>query len=146
MFYAWKLNFILLSHFLANIGKGTFHFQANINVETTLDFRHWIDVILSVLFRGWFVNVETTAINIRDKHTLFHQRWIDINLSTLFQHCFVNVDKCTSAQLSFLSKYQSWNNVDERWWSTLFQRWCVCWIGSCQIPMIPVFWKNNHRL
>ena len=103
MFYTRKLNFVLLSHFLVNIGKCNFYSQPNINVETTLGHRHWIDVILSVLFRPCFLNVETTSINIRRLKfhfqpnlnvviTLFHRRWIDVILLTLFQHCFVNVE------------------------------------------------------
>ena len=48
-----------------NICWFNFHFQPNINVETTLGHRHWIDVIVSMLFQSCFVNVETTSINIR---------------------------------------------------------------------------------
>ena len=109
-----------------NIRWLKFHFQLTINVETTLGHWRWIDVILSMLFKRCFVNVETTSINIRRLNfhfrpnfnveaTLVHRRWIDVILSTLFCQRWNNVDKCTSAQLSFSTKYQRWNNVDERW-------------------------------
>ena len=119
---------------LMNIRWFNFHFQPNINVETTLGHRHWIEVILSTLFCQRWNNV--------DKHTLAQlsistkfQCWNNIGSSTLNQRNSIdvastlfcqrwnNVDKCTSAQLSFSTKYQRWNNVDERWRSTLFQRW-----------------------
>ena len=70
-----------------------FPFQPNINVETTLGHQHWINVTLSTLFQRCFVNFETTSINTRRLN--FH----------------------------FQPIYQRWNNVDERWQSTLFQRW-----------------------
>ena len=84
-----------------NIYWFNFHFQPNINVETTLGHRHWIDVILSMLFQCYFVNFETTSINIRRLNfqfqpnfnfetTLVHRRWINVILSTLLQRCFAN--------------------------------------------------------
>ena len=109
-----------------------FHLWPNINVET-MGHRHWIDVIFSILFQRW---------NNVNKHTLAQlsfstkfQRWNNIGsstlirynsidvVSTLFCQCWNYVDKCTSAQLSFSTKYQRWSNFDERWRSTLFQRW-----------------------
>ena len=71
-----------------NICWFNFHFQPNINVETTLGHQPWIYVILSMLFQRCFVNVETTSINIRRLNfqfqpnfrvevTLVHQRWIN---------------------------------------------------------------------
>ena len=39
-----------------------FPFQPNINVETTLDHQHRINVTLSTLIQRCFVNVETTSI------------------------------------------------------------------------------------
>ena len=48
-----------------NIRWFNFHFQPNINVETTLGNRYWVEVILLMLFQRSFVNVETTSINIR---------------------------------------------------------------------------------
>ena len=50
------------------------------------------------------------------------RNFIDV-VSTLFSQRRNNVEKCTSTQLSFSTKYQPWNNVDERWRSTLFQCW-----------------------
>ena len=80
-----------------------FDFQSNNNVETTLDHRHWIDVILSTLFQRCFVNVKTTSTNTRRLNfhiqpnfnvetTLVHRRWIYLILSTLFQRCFANIE------------------------------------------------------
>ena len=130
MFYSWNLNFVLfLSHFLVNTSTDkcsnwqscfnavflnveatpmnicwfNFHFQPNINVETTLVHRHWIDVFLSMLFQRCFVNVEATSITIRRLNfqfqpnfnvetTLVHQRWINVILSKLLQRCFANVE------------------------------------------------------
>ena len=109
-----------------------FPFQPNINAETTLGHQHWINVTLSTLFQHCFVNVETTSLNIR---RLNFQRWNNIgsstlngrnsinSVSTLFCQRWNKVDKCASAQLSFSTKYQYWNNVDERWRPTLFQCW-----------------------
>ena len=114
-------NFVLLlSHFLVisaakllqccflnveatPMNKQNFHFQPNIKVETTLTYRCWINIILSVLFQRCFINVETTSINIRRLNfhfqpnfnvetTLFYRRWIDVILSTLFQRYFANVE------------------------------------------------------
>ena len=86
-----------------NICWLNFPFQPNINIETTLGHQHWIGKILSTLLHCYFVNVETTLINIRRlsfhfqpnfnvETTLVHRRWIDVILSTLFQRCFANVE------------------------------------------------------
>ena len=111
-----------------------FPFQPNTNIETTLGHQHWINVTLSTLFQRCFVNVETTSINIRRLNfhfqpnfnvetTLVHRRWIDVILSTLFPRCFVNVET-TSINVRWLNfHFQPNINVDERWRSTLFQRW-----------------------
>ena len=56
------------------------------------------------------------------RSTLNQRNSINI-LSTLFCQRWNNVDKHTSAQLSFSTKFQCWNNVDECWRITLFQRW-----------------------
>ena len=144
---------LLLSHFLvistANIrkvvsmlfsqnwsntmNKLNFHFQPNIKVERALTYRRWIKVILSMLFQRW-KNVDKLTSGQLSFSTKF-QRWNNVVLSTLnrcnsidvvstlFRARWNNVDKCTSAQLSFSTKYQRRNNVDERWRSTLFQRW-----------------------
>ena len=99
-----------------------------------MNHQRWIDVILLTLFQRCFVNVETTSISIRRLNFHFQpninvettfgsRRWIDVILSTVFPQRWNNVEKCTSAQLSFSTKYQRWNNVDKRWQSTLFQRW-----------------------
>ena len=123
-------------HTLTQISKLT------INFEITLGHRHWINVILSMLFQRWqnnvdinsFINVETTSANIRRLNfhfqpnfnvetTLVHRRWIDVILSTLFQRCFANVET-TSINVRWLNfDFQHWNSVEERWRSTLFQRW-----------------------
>ena len=141
-----------------NIRRLNFHFQPNFNVETTLVHRRWVDVILSTLFQHFFLpnwnNVDRITSTQRRwtnvvstlKFGFENGRWADVCSSTLFQRwnnverivstlfCqrWNNVDKCTSAQLSFSTKYQRWNNVC---WtlaiyviSTLIQRWCVCWV------------------
>ena len=114
------------------------------------NFECWNNIRSSTLmFKRCFVNVEATSINIRQLNfrfqpdfnvetTLVDRRWIDVMLSTLFCQRRNNVDKCTSAQLSFSTKYQRWNNFDERWRtltinvvSTLNQRWCACWELWC---------------
>ena len=77
------------------MNKLNFHFQLNIKVETALIYRHWINVILSMLFQRCFINIETTSINIRRfnfhfqpnffvETILFYRRWIDVIVSTLF--------------------------------------------------------------
>ena len=111
-----------------------FPVDPNINVETTMNHQHWINVTLLKLFQQCFDNVETTSINIcrlnfhfqptfKVETTLVHRRWIDVILPTLFCQRWNNVDKYTLAQLSFSIKYQCWNNVDECWQSTLFPCW-----------------------
>ena len=85
-----------------NIYWFNFHFQPNINVQTTLVHRHWIDVILSMLFQRCFVNVETTLgqLSISTKF----QRRDNIGSSTLNQYISIDV-----ASTFF---FQPWNNVD----------------------------------
>ena len=149
MIYTYKSSFVLLlSHFLvtistANIDKVVsmlFSQRQWTYVDSTFLFnqistlkQHWIDVIYSMLFQRCFVNIQTTSVKIRwlnfhfqpnfnVETTLVHQPWINV-VSTLFCQRWNNVDKSTSAQLSFSTKYQLWNNVDELWWSMLFQRW-----------------------
>ena len=79
-----------------NVRSLIFHFQPNMNVETTLVHRRSIDVILSMLCQGFFVNVKTMSINIRRLNfhyqpnfnvqtTLIYRRWIDVIISTFFQ-------------------------------------------------------------
>ena len=121
------------------MNKLNFHFQPNIKVETALIYRRWINVILSMLFQRCFINVETTSIKIRRLNFHFQRkfhRWNNVVLSTLNRCISIdvvstlfcqrrnNVDKCPSAQLSFSTKYQRQNNVDERWQSTL-----MCLLG-----------------
>ena len=48
--------------------------------------------------------------NINIETTLSHEHWIDVILSMLFCQRWNNVDKHTSAQLSFSTKFQRWNN------------------------------------
>ena len=121
-----------------------FPFQPNINVETTLGHQHWINVTLSTLFQRCFVNAETTSTNIRrlnfhfqpnfnDETTLVHRRWVDAILSTLFCQRWNTVDKCTSVQLSFSTKHQHWNNVDERWQINVVST-LMCLLG-CSIKL-----------
>ena len=78
-------------------------FQPNINVETTLDHQHWINVTLSTLFQRCFVNVETTSINVRRLDFHFQP---NINIETTLM------------------------NVDDQLCFNLIQRWCVCWVKT----------------
>ena len=98
-----------------NIRRFDFHFQPNINVETALGHRHWIDVIFSMLFQRCFVYFETTSINIRwvnfqfqpnfnVETTLAHRRWINVILSKLLQRCLANVEQ-TSINVRRLNFY-----------------------------------------
>ena len=94
--------------------------------------------------------------NINVETTLNQRNSINV-VSTLFCQRWNYVDKHTSAQLSFSTIFQRWNNVDSsalnrrnsinvvstlfchRWnnvdkctsvqlsFSTKYQRWCVCW-------------------
>ena len=109
-------------------------------------YKSWNDTALSTLNQRNSFSVVSTLFyqlwNNVDKHTSAQlsfstklQRWNNVVLSTLsprnsidvvstlFYQRWNNIDKCTSAQLSFSTKYQRRNNFDERWWSTLFQRW-----------------------
>ena len=123
---------------------------SNADEQTQLSFstkyKSWNNTDLSTLNQRNFFNVVSTLFyqywNNIDKHTSAQfsfstkfQSWNNVVLSTLNRHNSIdvvstlfcqrwnNVDKCTSAQLSFSTKYQRRNNVDERWRSTLFQRW-----------------------
>ena len=113
-------------HALVQLSFSTKYLRLNNIESSTLNRRNSI-----TLFQRCFVNVETTSINIRwlnfhfqpniNVETTFgNRRWIDVILSTLFSQRWNNVEKCSSAQLSFSTKYQRWNNADERWRSTLF--------------------------
>ena len=111
-----------------SIDLSTLNQRNSFNVVSTLFYQRWNNVDkhtsaqLSFLtkFHSWN-NVVLSTLN--------RYNSIDV-VSTLFCQCWKNVDKCTSAQPSFSTKYQRRNNVDERWRSTLFQRWCVCWVSS----------------
>ena len=107
-------NFVfLLSHFLvisaANISKFVSMLssqgRSNADEQTQLSFstkyKTWNSIHLSTLNQPNSFNVVST---------FFYQRWN-------------NIDKHTSAQLSFSTKYERRNNVDERWRLTLFQHW-----------------------
>ena len=123
---------------------------SNVDEQTQLSFstkyNSWNNIDLWTLNQRNFFNVVSMLFyqywNNIDKHTSAQfsfstkfQRWNNVVLLTLNQHNSIdvvstlfcqrwnNVDKCTSAQLSFSTKYQRRNNVDERWRSTLFQRW-----------------------
>ena len=96
--------------------------------------RHWIDVILSMLLRRCFVNVQTTSIKIRRLNfhfqpnfnvetTLVHQPWINVILSTSFQRYFVN-DETTSIKVRRLNfHFQPNNNVERTLMNLDDQRW-----------------------
>ena len=111
---------------LMNIRWLNFDFQPDINLETTLGHRHWLNVILSTLFCQRWNNVDKHRSAQLSFSTKF-QRWNNVGSSTLNRHNSIdvvstlfcqrwkNVDKCTSAQLSFSTKYQ---------------RWCVCWAST----------------
>ena len=178
MFYAWKLNFVyILSHFFVKVNAtidkvvsklfswrpsntdgytlAQLSFSININTEATLGHWYAIDISISMLIQPFFVNVDTTSINI---HRLnFHfppnfniettsNRRNSISLvSKLFCQRWNNVDKCTSAQLSFLSKYRSWSNVDECWRSVLFQHWFNVDVFVVQFPWIGIVTENSKR-
>ena len=104
-----------------SIDLSTLNQRNSFNVVSTLFYQRWNNVdkhtsaqlSFSTKFQRWN-NIGSSTLNRRNSinvvSTLFCQRWN-------------NVDKCTSAQLSFSIKYQRRNNVDERWRSTLFQRW-----------------------
>ena len=134
------------------MGWFNFHFHTNINVETTSGHQYWIVVILQMVFQSCFVNVETTPINMSQLNFHFQPNfnvettlfffwhwinvilWVDLAL-TLFCQRWNNVGKCRSAKLLFSTKYQCYNNVDERWQSMLFQssliqRWYVYWVRN----------------
>ena len=115
------------------------------NVETTLGYRLWIDVIMLMLFQRCFVNAETMSINTRRLNFIFQpnfnvetilvpRHWIDVILSMLFQRCFVNAETTSIniRRLNFI--FQPNFNVETilvpRHWidvilSMLFQR-CIC--------------------
>ena len=82
--------FISVETMSINICRLNFHFQPNFNVETTLFYRRWIDVILSTLFQSCLANVETTSINVRQINFRFQP---NINVETTSmkaddQRCF----------------------------------------------------------
>ena len=87
-----------------NIRRLNFHFQPNINVETTFGNRRWIDVILSTLFQRCLLNVETSK-NVRRLNCHFQQ---NINVETTSmnvddQRCF-NVDVFAGYRGTFLKE------------------------------------------
>ena len=78
--------------------------------------------VVSMLFCQHWSN-QQTKLSLSTKY----KSWNNIDLSTLNQRCFANVESTSINvrffQLSFSTKCQRRNNVDERWPSTLFQRW-----------------------
>ena len=133
MFYFWKLNFVLfLRHFLVNISTESVQIStaiekvvsmlflqrrsnANeymlIQLSFSTKYQYWNNIGSSILnsrnsfnvVSTFFVNVETTSINIRRLNfqlqpnfnvetTLVHRRWINVTLSTLLQRCFSNFE------------------------------------------------------
>ena len=78
--------------------------------------------VVSMLFCQHWSN-QQTQLSLSTKY----KSWNNIDLSTLNQRCFANVESTSINvrffQLSFSTKCQRRNNVDERWPSTLFQRW-----------------------
>ena len=110
MIYTCKLNFaLLLSHFLVNLST------RNIDKVVSMLFsqHRWTCVDSTFLFnliptlkQHWVINIELCRNSVNVVSTLFCQRWN-------------NVDKHTSAQLSFSTKFQRWNNIGS---STLNRR------------------------
>ena len=103
-----------------NMRRLNFHFQPNLNVETMLVHRRWIDVILSTLFQHCFANVETTSMNVRRLNFYFQS---NINVETALmnvdnQLCF-NVD---STLMYLLRRANSGSStmrvapIDHHWW------------------------------
>ena len=123
----FTLLLMLLNHFLVKIST------ANIDKVIKMLFsQRWSNANEDTLLTQFSFSTKSRA-----ETTMVHRRWIGVILSTLFCQRWNNVDKCTSASLSFSTKYQHRNKVDERWQSTLIsmliQRWCVCWaILQCQ--------------
>ena len=91
------------------------------------------------LFKCWSLNVEATPMNIRwlkfhfeltinveTTSTLNRRNSVNV-VWTFFCQCWNNVDTCTSSQLSFSTKYQRWNNVDQLiWWNiSQFVVWLI---------------------
>ena len=139
-------NFVLLlSHFLVLFSQRWSNADEQTQLSFSTKYKSWNSIDLSTLNQRNYFNVVSTLFYQRwnnvDKYTSaqlsfstkFHH-WnvvlstlnrcnsIDV-VSTLFCQRWNNVDTCTSAQLSFSTKYQRRDNVDERWRSTLFQRW-----------------------
>ena len=142
-----RWSFIWRCFFPVNILN--FYFQENTNTESISGNQRWHSVVLSTLFHCCFINIGTTSINIRRLNFHFQPK-INIEtlnagsstlkqgnytnvVKTLFCWHWDNVAKCTSAQLSFSTKYQSWNNLDGCRWSTSFQRYfdVDVFAGSC---------------
>ena len=122
MFYSWKLNYgLFLSLFLVNISTDLCsNWQSCFNaVFSTSNQPRWtyFDWTFISTWTYFSLNFDFSQISMLKQHSV-----IDIEL-TLFCQRWNNVDKCMSTQLSFSTKYQLWNNVDERWRSTLFQHW-----------------------
>ena len=154
MIYNWKRNFVLLlSHVLVNLST------TNIDkVASMLFSQHgwtWVDStflfnLISTLKQNWVINVETTSRNIcrlnfhfqsnfNVETTLVHRRWIDVILSTLFQCCFANVETTSIIVRRLNFHFQPNINVETLmnvWRSTLFQRWCVCWVIAGKTTVI----------
>ena len=105
--------------------------------------RHWIDVILSMLFQRCFVNVETTSINVRRLNFHFQP---NINVETtlmnvdnhrcfkvdstmmcllgsilLFAHCPPIVRKKTSDTLKLISRKGNYKHICM--WNTKLQKY-----------------------
>ena len=115
------------------------HFKPNINVETTLGHRHWIDVILLTCFERCFVYVETMLIkqlSAQFSYSTRFQGWNNIGSSTL-NRCnsidvFANFET-TSINVRPLSLiFNLISTLKQGWWkltinvvSTLVQLWFV---------------------
>ena len=103
-----------------NSGSSTLNWPNSFNVVSTLFCQRWnnvdkqtsVQLSISTKFQRWN-NIGSSLLNWCNSFNV---------ASALLCQRGNNVDECTSAQLSFSTKYQRWNN-DERWRSTLFQRW-----------------------
>lgn len=137
----FQLFFVNVQRTSINIRRFNFNFQTNINIETKLGSSTWnrlnsIDVSLTLLCQRWnnFDNVPQLNFHFQP----------NINLETTWQR-WNNADKCTWAQLSFLTNYQRWNNVDERWRSTLFQSLFVDHVFARKYMTLTIKYRYEHK-
>ena len=169
MIYTYKSSFVLLlSQFLVTISTPNIDKVVSMlfaqrqwtYVDSTFLYnqistlkRHWIDVILSMLLRRCFVNVQTTSIKIRRLNFHFqpnfnvettsdHQPWINVILSTSFQRCFVN-DETTSIKVRRLNFYFQPNNNVERTLMNFDDQRCFN-VDSTLMYWLETSWSPNY--